>query len=385
MSLPRTAFLVGLGTMLLVIVGLVLLWRTAGGDDPSAAPIAATDQPATSAPSVTTAGDGDAAALEAETSRADAAESRASELEGRVGDLEGQVSELQDRLAAQPVPALPASWLDRTIVATDAQFVSGNDVGIAVVGQFGGYANIDPVTGVITATGQIADGASRVLRTDSAAWATNYEGNEVLRVDPVTNQVVASIAFPSPDGLAKDGGTLIVASFDGGFVGRVDPGLAETTQQVDVGGNATAVLVTEAGRIFAAVFDTGEVVEIDPTTFTVLDRWIVGNGPVGLAPDGDVIWVSNRREGTVVALDLTTGEVGEAVAVGQGPTEVAVAFGAVWVAVTDAGDLVEVDPGTLTVVTRTPLGGAPTGLTVSGGSLWVGVAGDQSVVRVTPR
>lgn len=372
-TMGRKTFLLGLGVILAALVALAALWQTAGGDD-STETVTPVDE---GAPVVVDTSDTDAlnAALADQTSRADDAESRAS-------DLEAQVADLEEQLAAQPIPALPASALARAIVSTDAQFVSATDTSVAVVGPFGGYANIDPATGAVTASGQIGTEATRVLRTPTTVWATNFTGNELVRLDPVTNQVVGQIPFPGPDGLTKFGDGLLVASFSDDFVGLVDPNTATITSRADVGGNATAVAASE-DWIYAALFDTGEVVKIDPATFTVVDRAIVGAGPVGLAlGEGDQLWVTNRTEGTVASVDFATGDI-FSIPVGAGPVEVQQAFGSLWVAVSDDGELVQIDMAKRAVVTRTPLGGSPTGLSFGAGSLWVGVAGDRSVVRVT--
>ena len=377
LTIGRVPFFVGLGVLIAAIVALVALWQSAGGDDGSST--LATDIP----PPVDSEGveidttDVDAltAALGEQSERADGAERRSADLETQVSDLEGQ-------LAEQPIPALPASALSRVIVSADAQFLSATDVGVAVVGPFGGYANIDPENDSVTASAQIGTEATRVLRTPTTVWATNFTGDELVRLDPVTNQVIATIEFPGPDGLPKDGDSLLVASFSEGFVGRVDPGEGTIIDRVDVGGSATAV-VARGNDIYAAVFDTGEVVRIDSATFEVVDRLIVGAGPVGLQLGSEGrVWVANRNEGTVARVDFETGEI-ISIPVGDGPVEVAAAFGSIWVAVADAGELVQISIADRAVVTRTPLGGAPTGLSVGAGSLWVAVSGDRSVVRVT--
>ena len=193
--------------------------------------------------------------------------------------------------------------------------------------------------------------------------------------------MIGRVQFPGPDGLAKDGDSLLVASFSEGFIARIDPADGVIIDRVDVGGSATAVVVRD-DRIYAAVFETGEVVKIDSETFEVVDRMIVGAGPVGLLPgSGDRVWVTNRNEGTVARVDFETGEI-FSIAVGDGPVEVSSAFGSLWVAVADAGELVQISFDDRAVVTRTPLGGSPTGLSVGAGSLWVAISGDRSVVRV---
>ncbi len=374
-TLSRKVFFAGMAIAVLAIVGLGYLWWSS--DDGDAVVDVAGDAPTSTVSESdvdTTAPAGDDGAVTA--------------LEGEVADLSAEVATLEADLAQQPIPALPGSALRRIVVAADAKFVSVGNDGVAVVGPFGGYAAIDPATNTVTATGQVASGGTRVMRTASAVWITNYTDGQIVRVDPVANQVVATFPFAGPDGIAKDGSTLVVASFDGAFVARVDPGSGEILEQVDVLGSPTAVAVTENHGIWAAIFETGEVVQIDPTTFTIVQRVIVGAGPVGLAAHEGSLWITNHEEGTVAEVDMASGEVLRSIPVGLGPTELAIVGPDVWVTVTDAGEIVQIERATGDILTRTPLGsnarGGPTGISVGNGSIWVAVQGERSVVRITP-
>ncbi len=374
-TLSRKLFFMGMAVAVLAIVGLGFLWWTS--DDADAPVEVAGDAPTSTIgePEVdTTAPAGDDGAVAA--------------LEGEVADLTAEVATLEADLSQQPIPALPGSALRRIVVAADAKFVSVGNDGVAVVGPFGGYAAIDPATNTVTATGQVASGGTRVMRTASAVWITNYTDGQIVRVDPVANQVVSTFPFTGPDGIAKDGATLVVASFDGAFVARIDPGSGEILEQVDVLGSPTAVAVTEEHGIWAAIFETGEVVQIDRAAFTVTQRVIVGAGPVGLAAHEGSLWITNHEEGTVAEVDMASGEVVQSIAVGLGPTELAIVGLDVWVTVTDAGEIVQIERATGDILTRTPLGssarGGPTGISVGNGSIWVAVQGERSVVRITP-
>lgn len=374
-TLSRNVFFAGAVLALVAIVGLGFLWLSSGDDaDPV---VTSADAP------TSTVGDTD---VDQATPTVDT--EAISTLEGEVADLSAEVAGLEADLAVQPIPALPGSALQRIVVAADAKFVSVGNDGVAVVGPFGGYAAIDPATNTVTATGQVSSGGTRVMRTSSAVWITNYTDGQIVRVDPVANQVVSSFPFDGPDGIAKDGSTLVVASFDGAFVARIDPSSGAIIEQVDVLGSPTAVAVTEEHGIWAAIFETGEVVQIDSTTFTITQRVIVGAGPVGLAAHEGSLWITNHEEGTVAEVDMATGEVLKSVPVGLGPTELAIVGPDVWVTVTDAGELVQLERATGDIVTRTPLGsnarGGPTGISVGNGSIWVAVQGERSVVRISP-
>ncbi len=293
------------------------------------------------------------------------------------------------QLASTPAPALPGTSLQRVVISADVAFVSASETSVAVVGPFGNYANIDPADNSVTAAGQVAAGATRVIRTPTSVWITSYHDGQLVWVDPVTNTVKYSFDFPAPDGLAKDGGSLLVSSFDRGFVARFDPGVGKVIEQVNVGGTPTAVAPGPDGGIWALIFDTGELIRIEPSTFTISDRIPVGAGPVGLTFSPGTVWVANHDEGTVAQVSIAERKVIRAVEVGSGPTELLVDTTGLWVSVTNAGEVVQMDLDSGSVITRTPVGGVgdgggPTGISAGAGSIWVAIEGEQSVVRITP-
>ncbi|MEZ5244098.1 MAG: YncE family protein [Acidimicrobiales bacterium] len=383
-TLPRKPFLVGVGVLLAAIAVLAALWQTGGDDGDTvidATPVSRDvgDEPADDAPG--DRGDVDDTVTADNTSTAALADARA-----EIASLESVVESLEER----PPPALDGTALRRIIVGADAKFVSARSDSVAVVGAFGGVSLIDPDNNRVVANGNVADAATRVMRTSSSVWLTNYADSQVLRFDPATNAVAATFSFPGPDGIDKDGDTIVVASFDGEFVARLDPNTGEILQRVDVGGTPTAVISHPDHGLWAAVFDTGELVEIDRDSFEVIQRVVVGQGPVGITGASSHLWVANHDEGTIAKVDPETGEVVRTVVVGDGPTELVVNNGSAWVTVTDEGTLVQVNANNGDIVSRTPLGGAtagggPTGISFADGTLWIAMQGEQSVVRVDIR
>lgn len=373
-TLPRKPFLIGLGAVGLVVIVLLALWQTAGGDDP--APFA---QPAptadTTAPVEPDAGDPPAAPVD------DGSVALQAEIQG----LNAQLEVLQGELADVPPPALAGSSILRIPVASGSKFVSATDASVAVVGPFGNYANINPDTDTVTAAGNISGGATRVMRTETSVWVTDYSNNKLVQIDPLSNTIAAEYAFPGPDGLAKWEDSLLVASFDGNFLGVVNPTTGEPVGRIDLGGSPTDVLVAE-NRVWVALFDTGEVLTVDPAALEVVDRVLVGAGPVSLTRTAAGIWSANHNEGTVARIDVETGQVTATVEVGEGPTGIHGARGSLWVTVTDAGELAQVDIDTGEIVTVTPLGGpaggGPVGIDKTTDSLWIAMDGEDSVVRV---
>jgi DNA-binding beta-propeller fold protein YncE len=384
-TLPRKPFLIGLGVLLAALALFAVLWQTAGSDGADSETVEA---PPSSLPVVDTSASTEltdeleAAARANEEALTDA-QSQLATTEDERASLAAQVEELSDR----PPPALSGNQLRRVVVGADAKFVDALDDSVAVVGAFGGVSLIDPATNRVVANGNVAERATRVLRTRTSVWLTNYADNQVLQVDPSTNTVATTFSFIGPDGIEKDGNSLVIASFDGGSVARVQPDNGDILQLVDVGGKPTAILSSETHGLWVAVFDTGEVVKIDRESFEIVERVIVGQGPVGLAVDETHLWVTNHDENTIAKVDPSNAEVVWTAVVGNGPTELVSVNGSVWVTVTDDGALVEVDAESGEIRTRTPLGGAsagggPTGISYADGSLWIAMQGEQSVVRV---
>ena len=381
-TLPRRPFLVGLGVLLATVAVLAALWQSGGDDttatigndavapDVDAEPVV--DDPPVEEPVVV-----DEVPVDP-TTAADLAEARA-----EVASLESVVETLQDR----PPPALDGSLLRRIVVGADAKALSARPDSIAVVGAFGGLSLIDPETNRVSGNANLGPAATRVMRTSTSVWVTNYADSQLIRYVPATGAVAARFPFPGPDGIVKDGDTIVVASFDRELVARVDPNTGAVVQQVDVGGQPTAVISDEELGLWVAVFDTGELVEIDRSSFEVLRRIVVGQGPVGITAGPSMLWVANHEEGTIAKVDPVAGEVVLTVPVGDGPTDLVVANDLVWVTVTDDGSLVEVDVRDGEIRSITPLGGAsagggPSGISSTEGTLWIAMQGEQSVVRV---
>jgi YVTN family beta-propeller protein len=174
---------------------------------------------------------------------------------------------------------------------------------------------------------------TRLTVTEDAAWVLTPADNRVVRIDPATNRVVATVPVGrAPSGLAVGAGAVWVALPQGGL-GRIDPASNRST-------------VVRVPRCCDGELAAGE----------------------------EALWVANRGDGTLVRVDPATGRVAARVLLPrtteQRPHQVAVGEGAVWV--TSAGTrratanlLWRVDPasnrvtGTLDLGPTSP-GGCPT-------------------------
>lgn len=188
----------------------------------------------------------------------------------------------------------------------------------------------------------VAEAAGRV-------WVTAFDGNELIEIDPGTNEVVDTYPMPDgPCGMAVEAGTLWVESPNAGQLVAFDPQRARVIDRVRVPGGVFGLTSTPSGlwgvagqdeqvvqidprtrRIVARVDIEGplaglaawrneiwtvsgrsELVRIDPGSHRITERFVLGSfEPEGLAVDGDTLWVSSSFEGNVLRVDRETGEV----------------------------------------------------------------------------
>jgi YVTN family beta-propeller protein len=109
------------------------------------------------------------------------------------------------------------------------------------------------------------------------------------------------------------------------------------------------------------------VTPIDVVTSVVGAPVAVGTGPIGMAVDDDVLWVTNSDDRTVSRLDAGDGRpLGEPIAVGPAPIAVVVDGSSAWVLNQDGPSLTRVgrdDP--IDLPTR------PRGMALTEAGIWV--------------
>jgi YVTN family beta-propeller protein len=209
----------------------------------------------------------------------------------------------------------------------------GLDDGDAIV-------RIDPATDQVVATidvrkarmqGNLAGGFDRL-------WVLSADGAQLVGIDPATNEpdepidlgVVGADLSVGPDGV------WVVSSRDRALV-RVDPATRTVTGRID--GLPDPVAVNASAGVWVASLDS--LSRIDQGTLSVADTVPVGTGPTGgiTVGEGDV-WI-RREDQFLVRVDAATGEVVErydepAISAGS----VLVAFGSVWATAYDDGLLI---------------------------------------------
>ncbi len=231
------------------------------------------------------------------------------------------------------------------------------------------------------------DGVSGLAVGLDAVWAARCE---VFRVDPRTNQVVATVAGTGRSGVSCVRGVAVGAGMVWGAVPgvglvRIDPASSQVAARVPIGSVGASVAVTAAG--VWAVCCPGEpgelpdpsrahgtLIRVDPATDRV-DRVRLGGQPTAVAAGPSGVWVAGV--GRLWRVDPATGRVVATTRVAddlRAGGGVVVDRDAVWVAGSVGGVLLRVDPQTSRVVARF-VGADGGGVVEAGGVGWTPGAG----------
>ena len=138
----------------------------------------------------------------------------------------------------------------------------------------------------------------RIAETAGSIWVSNYEANTVTRIDPATNQVVATIAVGgAPTDVVAGAGSIWVSNRSGGSISRIDPVTNQEIARITVNMAGSASQRIRPGELAAggdAVWVTDEngsaLYRIDPASNAVASHLIFPAGNVVLG-DG-VLWAA---------------------------------------------------------------------------------------------
>lgn len=231
----------------------------------------------------------------------------------------------------------------------------------------------------------------------------------LLRIDPATDEIVATIPLPGVPGWETGGGGLVVAEgsvwvaggLDGagsggeGFITRIDPATNRVIDTITLKEGDVADVAVNGEAIWALIRGNPsqpKIVRIDPSSGQAVATIPLdgGYGRSIFAIDGSVLAAIAQPPGgpfdggTLVRIDPSTNQVAGTLDLGTYPS-VATGDGTMW-AVTDSG-LVQIDLGT-----GQPTG-APANVPCTGDALAAGAGGvwcfdparDRALTRFNPQ
>jgi virginiamycin B lyase len=288
-----------------------------------------------------------------------------------------------------------------------------------------------PEAGTVAATIPIDARVNSVTVADNSVWVVT-DDQRLVRVDPATNAIAATIALPEQsewpeDNVAYGHGSLWVPvaspdtvnqpEFDGLL--RIDPAANKIVARIHVGHSPEGIAITQntvwtanhrADWTSGAPAATGKyyISRVDPSSNTETARVLVevrptkGDshgywccGPSSITTAAGALWLTDPQEvgsGTVIRVDPATNAVtarisfenSKAVACGQIVGDDA----AIWVESScDNTYVARINPQTNTITAAIDTGNPTTGIALGFGSVWVTAAGPFGVTglnRIDP-
>jgi YVTN family beta-propeller protein len=277
----------------------------------------------------------------------------------------------------------------------------------------GTLSRIDPATNAAVATIPIATPldpanppsdliglrqSSPDLAIDATSvWATKPEEQAVVRVDPQTNTVVATIALDAKaTSNAVDGSSLWVALFGASSVARIDTATGAVMATIS-GVPTPAGIAVHQNTVWVANYFSDAVTRIDPTTNEVVGQIRLGwpgavhTGfecnlcAIEVLANDDGVWVGLWAANAIARIDPAANLLAAVIPTGSQPRSLANDAHGVWVGHGSTTGLLLIDPATNQVLTAVPATDAPYQLpavALSENTIWVARIRANDVVRI---
>ena len=227
-----------------------------------------------------------------------------------------------------------------------------------------------------TATLKVGGTADWVLVTDNAVWVASTKPYAVLRIDPSTNKILASIKVPGEacSGLASGFGSIWVplCGKKSSLV-RVDAtkNLISATLPIPPAGPEGGITASE-DSVWIVSDKNGTLNRIDPSTNNVRQKISIPPGSYNPLFSDGIVWITGVDSSVLTAVEASTGEVLESMAVGPKPRFLTVGGGSVWTLNQGDGTVSRVDEKSRKVIATIQVGipGAGGDIDYGGESVW---------------
>jgi YVTN family beta-propeller protein len=250
---------------------------------------------------------------------------------------------------------------------------------------------LDALTGNVLGRIQAGSGCD-VATSPGAVWTANERTRTIDRIDPATNQVVATVPVAGDVcGTAFAFGSVWVWATDA-TISRIDPATNQVVAIIPVA-LADVGLVYALGSVWA-MDQNGNALRVDPATNQVAATIPTVRHPDAVSPDAMTsgagsVWVadpgtSGQPDGALSRIDPTTNRVTRTIPVGINPAAIAFGGGYVWVTLQGEPIVVQVDAATNAVRSRINVGGIPSGIAASDRAVWVTVPATNGDATTPP-
>jgi len=236
------------------------------------------------------------------------------------------------------------------------------------------YTSIRP-----SVTIKIGGTADWVLVTENAVWVASTKPNDIVRIDPATNKILARVRIP---GEACSG---LAFGFDSLWV----PICGSKPALVRINATRNAIRATlpiapagaEGGiaasedSVWMVTDQHGNLVRVDPSTNNVRERILIPPGSFNPVFRGGIVWITGVESNVLTAVDSATGKVLESIPVGSKPRFLTAGGGSIWTLNQGDGTVSRIDEKSRKLVATIQLGTPGTGGDIDYGadSVWSSV------------
>jgi streptogramin lyase len=149
----------------------------------------------------------------------------------------------------------------------------------------------------------------RVAADNTAVWVYNPDTGDLLRIDPTTNQIVATIAVgPGCDvgcgAVAIGQGAVWVAADGASKVVRIDPQTNKIVATIPITPNKGLQVFVTPGAVWVTDFLANTIFRIDPATNKVVSTLTNQQGANGVAFSAGSLWLCNAHASPTVLVRL---------------------------------------------------------------------------------
>ena len=174
-------------------------------------------------------------------------------------------------------------------------------------GPGGELVRFDPHTDRVQAEIRVGATPAFVISAFGAIWVSNFDDATVSRVDPRTNDVIATIPVGTPGGqgsgyMAVAADSLWVANTADGNLYRIDP-RDNVSEPIDIDAEPlTEFFDLFVGDGLGSVWvrtDDHAVSRIDPESEEIVETYPAGSGGGDVGAFGDSLWIANFGDDTL--------------------------------------------------------------------------------------
>jgi len=223
--------------------------------------------------------------------------------------------------------------------------------------------------------------ADWVLVTSNAVWVASTKPYAVLRIDPATNRIVATIRVSGEvcSGLASGFGSIWapICGQKAGLV-RIDAAKNAITATLPIApAGPEGGITTSEDSVWMVTDKNGTLNRIDPSTNTVRQKISIRPGSYNPLFSKGIVWITGLESNTLTAVNAASGEVLESVPVGPKPRFLTAGGGSIWTLNQGDGTVSRLDDKSKKVVATIQAGipGAGGDIDYGAESVWPTVLG----------